>query len=60
MLDNFFLKCNVNAEVYQQVLEYFMLPSGEEIFGCADFMFHQDLVPAQCQLNNEVARRPWH
>ena len=41
-----FLKSNVNAEVYQQVLEYFMLPAGEEIFGCADFMFQQDLTPA--------------
>ena len=48
-------------EVYQQVLEYFMLlPAGEEIFGCADFTFQQDLAPAQCQINNEVTRRPWH
>ena len=42
----YFLKSNVNAEVYQQVLEYFMLPAGEEIFGCADFTFQQDLAPA--------------
>ena len=41
-----FLKSNVNAEVYQQVLEYFMLPAGEEIFGCTDFTFQQDLAPA--------------
>ena len=41
-----FLKSNVNAEVYQQVLEYFMLPAGEEIFGCIDFTFQQDLAPA--------------
>ena len=41
-----FLKSNVNAEVYQQVLEYFMLPAGEEIFGCANFTFQQDLAPA--------------
>ena len=39
------LKSNVNAKVYQQVLEYFMLPAGEEIFGCADFTFQQDLAP---------------
>ena len=38
--------CNVNAKVYQQVLEYFMLPAGEEILGCADFTFQQDLAPA--------------
>ena len=31
-------------EVYQQVLEYFMLSAGEEIFGCTDFTFQQDLV----------------
>ena len=41
-----FLKSNVNTEVYQQVLEYFMLPAGGEIFGCADFTFRQDLAPA--------------
>ena len=41
-----FLKSNVNVEVYQQVLEYFMPPAGEEIFRCTDFMFRQDLAPA--------------
>ena len=41
-----FLKSNVNAKVYQQVLEYFMLPAGEEIFGCDDFKFQQDLAAA--------------
>ena len=41
-----FLKSNVNVEVYQQVLEYFMLPAEEEIFGCTDFTFQQDLAPA--------------
>ena len=41
-----FLKSNVNAEAYQQVLKYFMLPAGEEIFICADFTFQQDLAPA--------------
>ena len=34
-----FLKSNVNAEVFQQVPEYFMLLAGEDIFGCADFTF---------------------
>ena len=41
-----FLKSNVTAEVYQQVLEYFMLPAGEEIFECDDFTFQQDLATA--------------
>ena len=27
-----FLKSNINAEVYQKVFEYFMLPAGGEIF----------------------------
>ena len=40
-----FLKFNVNAEVCQQVLEYFMLPEGEEIFGCTNFTCQQDLAP---------------
>ena len=41
-----FPKSNINAKVYQQVLEYFMLPAGEEIFRCTNFIFQQDLMPA--------------
>ncbi len=33
-----FLKTNVTAPVYQEILEHFMLPS--------DFIFQQDLAPA--------------
>ncbi len=41
-----FLKTNVTALVYQDILEHFMLPSAEQIFKDADFIFQQDLAPA--------------
>ncbi len=41
-----FLKSTVNAAVYQEVLEHFMLPSPDKLFGDADFIFQQDLAPA--------------
>ena len=49
VLDNsVFLKSNVNAEVYQQVLEYFMLPPGEAIFGCVVSRFSKTWRRSQC------------
>ncbi len=42
-----FLKSTVNAAVYQEVLEHFMLPSPDKLFGDADFIFQQDLAPAK-------------
>ncbi len=44
-----FLKTNVTAPVYQEIvsiLEQFMLPSADQIFKAADFIFQQDLAPA--------------
>ncbi len=41
-----FLKTNVTAPVYQENLEHFMLPSADQLFKDADFIFHQDLAPA--------------
>ncbi len=41
-----FLKTNVTAPVYQEMLEYFMLPSADQIFKDADFIFQQNLAPA--------------
>ncbi len=41
-----FLKTNVTAPVYQEILEYFMLPSADQLFKEADFIFQQDLAPA--------------
>ncbi len=41
-----FLKINVTAPVYQEILEHFMLPSADQHFKVADFIFQQDLAPA--------------
>ncbi len=41
-----FLKTNVTAPVYQEILEHFMLPSAGQLFKHADFIFQQDLAPA--------------
>ncbi len=40
-----FLKTNVTAPIYQEFLEHFMLPSAEQLFKDADFIFQQDLAP---------------
>ncbi len=41
-----FLKTNVTAPVYQEILEHFMLPSADQLFKDADFIFQQVLAPA--------------
>ncbi len=41
-----FLKTNVIAPDYQDILEHFMLPSADQLFKDADFIFQQDLAPA--------------
>ncbi len=41
-----FLKTNVTAPVNQYILEHFMLPSADQLFKDADFIFQQDLAPA--------------
>ncbi len=38
-----FLKSTVN---YQDILEHFMLPSADKLYGDADFIFQQDFAPA--------------
>ncbi len=40
-----FLKTIVTAPVYQDILEHLMLPSADQIFKDADFIFQQDLAP---------------
>ncbi len=40
------LKTNITAPVYQGILEHFMLPSADQLFKDADFIFQQDLAPA--------------
>ncbi len=34
-----FIKSKVNAAVYQEILEPFMLPSADKLYGNADFLF---------------------
>ncbi len=41
-----FLRSKVNTAVYQEVLEHFMLPAADKLYGDADFIFQQDLAPA--------------
>ncbi len=41
-----FLKTNFSAPVYQEIFEHFMLPSADQLFKDADFIFQQDLAPA--------------
>ncbi len=40
-----FLKTNVTAPIYQDILEHFMLPSADQLFKYTDFIFQQDLAP---------------
>ncbi len=40
-----FKKNNITAPVYQEMLEHFMLPSADQLFKDADFIFQQDLAP---------------
>ncbi len=37
-----FIKYKVNAAIYQEILEHFMLPSANKIYGFSDFLFQQD------------------
>ncbi len=41
-----FLKSTVNAAIYQEIVEHFMLTSADKLYGNADFVFQQDLAPA--------------
>ncbi len=41
-----FLKSTVNAAIYQDILEHFLLPSADKLYGDADFIFEQNLAPA--------------
>ncbi len=51
-----FLKTNVNAPVYQDILEHFMLKhtSADQIFKDADFIFQQDLAPAHTAKSTKI------
>ncbi len=44
-----FLKTIVTAPVYQEILEHYMLPSADQLFKDADFIFQQDWAEGHCQ-----------
>ncbi len=48
-----FLKTNITAPVYQDILELFMLPSADQLFKAADLIFQQDLAPAHTAKNTK-------
>ncbi len=48
-----FLKTNVTAPIYQEILEHFMLPSADQRFKDADLIFQQDLAPAHTAKNTK-------
>ncbi len=35
-----------STAIYREILEHFMLPSADKLYGDADFIFQQDLAPA--------------
>ncbi len=41
-----FLKYTANAAICQEILEHFMLPSADKLYGDADFISQQDMAPA--------------
>ncbi len=47
-----FLK-TVTAPIYQDILEHFMLPSSDQLFKDADFIFQQDLAPSHTAKNTK-------
>ncbi len=48
-----FLKTNITAAVYQETLEYYILPSADQLIRDADFIFQQDLAPAHTAKNTK-------
>ncbi len=49
-----FLKSTVNAAIYQEILEDFMLPSADKLYGDADLIFQQDLAPAHTAKGTKI------
>ncbi len=55
-----FLKSTVNAAIYQEILEHFMLPSADKLYGDADFIFQQGLGTCpHCQRYQKLVQWPW-
>uniref|UniRef100_A0A670KI36 Transposase Tc1-like domain-containing protein n=1 Tax=Podarcis muralis TaxID=64176 RepID=A0A670KI36_PODMU len=55
-----FIQSRVNAAVYQEILEHFMLPPADELYGDADFIFQQDFGTCpHCQKYQNLVQCPW-
>ncbi len=50
-----FLKSTVNAAIYQNILEHFMLPSADNLYGDADLI----LTCSHCQRYQKPVQWPW-
>ncbi len=49
------IKSKVNVDVYQEILEHFMLPSADKLYEDADFLFQQDFSTCpHCQNHFQV------
>ncbi len=56
-----FIKSKVNAAIYQEILEHFMLPSADKLYGDADLFFQQDFSTCpQWQNIFQVLCWPWY
>ncbi len=54
------LKSTVNTAIYQELLEHFILPSADKLYGDADFIFQQDLAPAHtAKRSQKLGQWPW-
>ncbi len=50
-----FIKSKVNAAIYQEILEHFMLTSADKLYRDADFLFQQEFSTCpQCQNHFQV------
>ncbi len=55
-----FITSKVNAAIYQEILEHFMLPSADKLYGDADFLFQQDFSTCpHCQRYQKLVQWPW-
>ncbi len=50
-------KSTVNADIYQDILEHFMLPSADKFYGDADFILQQDLALGRPRLTGFTINR---
>ncbi len=48
-----FLKTNITTPVYQDILEHFMLPSADQLFKDADFIFQLHMAPAHTAISTK-------